>query len=393
MTNNFYNLEKILDKKQDASTHKSQYFGVVENFKISPKEIEDSIKDFKNQEDIEIIKNICLSLKKNKKLPFTWTPQESFYIKNCKTIKSKIEYLIYRYKFKIYPEKKILSRFPTHVLLEPTSICNLRCVMCYQMDNKFTGDDVKKNSNKQLMGKMSLELFKKIIDECESENAGAISLGSRGEPMINNKFSEMIDYLKNKNFFDIKINSNGSALTEKICHKILNNNINILVISCDANTSSLYKKIRVGGNFEKLLNNIEMLNNIRKSSYINSKLEIRISGVYFHPEQNEKDFYNFWKNKVDTVSYVKVQNRWDTYNNPVNKNKNNPCDFLWEKLYVWWDGTTNPCDEDYLSLLSAGNVKNNTIKEIWNSEKLNKLRELHLSNKRIEKKPCDRCGV
>ena len=35
--------------------------------------------------------------------------------------------------------------------------------MCYQMDNKFTGDDVKKNSNKQLMGKMSLELFKKII--------------------------------------------------------------------------------------------------------------------------------------------------------------------------------------------------------------------------------------
>ena len=211
--------------------------------------------------------------------------------------------------------------------------------------------------------------------------------------MINAKFIDMVNYLRDKKFYDIKINSNGSAITEKISHAILQSNINILVISCDANDPDLYSKIRVGGNFNKLLKNIELINRIRKSDYKNSKLEIRISGVYFHPDQNENDFYNFWKDKVDTVSYVKVQNRWDTYNNPKVIDKNNPCDFLWEKLYVWWDGTTNPCDEDYLSLLSPGNVNNNSIKNIWNSKKFNDLRELHLSNNRINKKPCDRCNV
>ena len=115
--------------------------------------------------------------------------------------------------------------------------------------------------------------------------------------------------------------------------------------------------------------------------------------MYFHPEQNQDDFFNFWNKKVDTVSFVKVQNRWDTYNNPINKEKNNPCDFLWEKIYVWWDGTTNPCDEDYMSVLSPGNASTMTIKELWNGEKLNSLRKLHLNNGRVTKNPCDRCNV
>ena len=393
MLKDFYKLNKTTDKKQSSSTHKSQYFGTVENFNLNISEIENAKKYFLKEEDNKIIDDICLTLEKKNRLPFSWTHQENFYLNNCENFKSKIEYLVYRYKFKVYPEKKYLSNFPTHVLLEPASICNLRCVMCYQMDNKFTGDDIKKNSNKEMMGKMNLKLFKKVIDECSKEGAGAISLGSRGEPMINSEFIDMVNYLRDKKFYDIKINSNGSAITEKISHAILQSNINILVISCDANDPDLYSKIRRGGNFKRLLKNIDLINRIRKSDYKNSKLEIRISGVYFHPDQNENDFYNFWKDKVDTVSYVKVQNRWDTYNNPKVIEKNNPCDFLWEKLYVWWDGTTNPCDEDYLSLLSPGNVKNNSIKNIWNSKKFNDLRELHLNNNRINKKPCDRCNV
>ena len=393
MKNNFYNLNQVLDKKKDSSTHKSQYLGELKNFDLDYHELEKSKNLFKKTSDLKIIEEILLSIKNDKKLPFVWTHQESFYLNNCNSIKSKIDYLIYRYKFKIFPERKLLSDFPIHVLIEPTSICNLRCVMCYQMDNKFTGDNIKKNGNTKMMGKMSMDLFKNVIDECSKEGAGAISLGSRGEPMVNKNFTDMINYLNKKNFYDIKINSNGSAITEKICHSILNSNVNILVISCDANTKDLYEKIRVGGDFNKLLKNIKLITDIRKKHYKNSRLEIRISGVYFHPDQNKEEFLNFWQDKVDTVSFVKVQNRWDTYNNPINKDKNNPCDFLWEKLYVWYDGTVNPCDEDYLSILSPGNIKNQTIKELWNGEKLNSLRVLHKEKGRITKKPCDRCNV
>ncbi len=391
--NKFYNLNLNEDKSKKSSTHKSMYFNVPGKINLSVDEIFSHKKNFSNTKDLEIIDKILAGIKVNK-LPFSWTVQEDFFLKNINDITKKIEYLIYRYKFKVYPENQILEKFPLHVLIEPASICNLRCVMCYQVDKTFTGDNVKKNSNKKMMGMMNMDLFKKIIDECSREDVKALSIGSRGEPMLNKNFTEMISYISNKdNFFDFKINSNGSALNEKICHAILKSKVNILVISCDANTENLYKEIRVGGNFKKLIDNINLLNKIRKNEYPDSKLEIRISGVYFHKEQDPEEFNKFWKEKVDTVSFVKVQNRWDTYNNERNLNKNNPCDFLWEKLYVWWDGTTNPCDEDYKSILSPGNIKDNSIKELWNSKKLNELRELHLKNKRIEKIPCDRCNV
>tara|TARA_B100001248_G_C27399780_1_gene469187 strand:+ start:13410 stop:14588 length:1179 start_codon:yes stop_codon:yes gene_type:complete len=389
----FYNLNLNQDKSQSSSTHKSMYFKDPGKLSLSIDDISSEKKNFSNINDLKIIDKIITGLKDNK-LPFRWTIQEDFFLNNISQIRKKIEYLIYRYKFKIYPENQVLEKFPLHVLIEPASICNLRCVMCYQVDKTFTGDNIKKNSNKNMMGMMNMDLFKKIIDECSNEDVKAVSLGSRGEPMLNKNFSEMLSYISSKdNFFDVKINSNGTALNEKICHSILKSKVNILVISCDANTEDLYKRIRVGGNFEKLLNNIKLLTSIRKKEYPNSKLEIRISGVYFHEEQNPAEFNKFWEDKVDTVSFVKVQNRWDTYNNQKNLEKNNPCDFLWEKIYVWWDGTTNPCDEDYKSLLSPGNIKDQSIKDLWNNNKLNELRKLHKDNKRITKIPCDRCNV
>ena len=391
--NNFYNLHLYKDKSKSSSTHKSMYFNEPGKINLTIDEILSQKNLFLEPADLEIIDKIIAGIKKNN-LPFSWTIQEEFFLKNINDLTKKIKYLIYRYKFKIYPENRILEKFPLHVLIEPASICNLRCVMCYQVDKTFTGDNIKKNSNKEMMGMMNMDLFKRIIDECSREDIKALSLGSRGEPMLNKNFPEMLSYIASKdNFFDIKINSNGSALNEKICHSILKSKVNILVISCDANTENLYKKIRVGGNFKKLIENIKLLTNIRKNDYPDSKLEIRISGVYFHEEQNPQEFNKFWKDKVDTVSFVKVQNRWDTYNNERNLKKNNPCDFLWEKLYIWWDGKTNPCDEDYKSLLSPGSIENKTIKELWNSKKLNELRQMHIENKRIEKMPCDRCNV
>tara|TARA_B100000902_G_scaffold46667_1_gene53998 strand:- start:2256 stop:3446 length:1191 start_codon:yes stop_codon:yes gene_type:complete len=393
--NSFYEVSGIQDKSIKSSTHKANYLSKTGNFNIPIK----SLKVAKNnmslsQEDSEILGKIINGIEKSNKLLFPWTPQEAFYCNQIEDINRKVLYLIYRYKFKVYPVKRILSDFPIHVLLEPAGICNLRCVMCYQSDKTFTGDNLKKNSNKNYMGMMDYNLFTKVIDECDQEGCNAISLGSRGEPMLNKNFNKMLNYInEKKNFFDVKINTNGSALNEKNCHTILSSNVNILVISCEGEYKELYEKIRLGGNFDKLVKNVELLRYIREKHYKDSKLEIRISGVLFHKDQHREPFLDFWKNYADVVSYVKAQIRWDTYNNEIIKEKNNECDFLWEKLYVWWDGVTNPCDEDYKSMLSPGNAKHETIKNIWKSHKLQNLRELHLNGKRNTVLPCDRCGV
>ena len=61
--------------------------------------------------------------------------------------------------------------------------------------------------------------------------------------------------------------------------------------------------------------------------------------------------------------------------------------------YIWFDGKVNPCDADYKSFLSFGNLNEGTIKEIWNNQKIKNLREEHLSNERLKTSPCNKCGA
>ena len=44
------------------------------------------------------------------------------------------------------------------------------------------------------------------------------------------------------------------------------------------------------------------------------------------------------------------------------------CSDLWRRMFVWWDGKINPCDVDYKSELSSGDIKNHNISELWKSD-------------------------
>ena len=118
-----------------------------------------------------------------------------------------LKYLVHRYRYEIYPQKKIIDEYPPLIQIEPSSICNFRCVFCFETDKSFTN---KKNG---FMGTMKVELFKKIIDQIEN-NVQFVTLASRGEPLVSKEFDEMIKYTSGK-FLNLKINTNASLLNEK----------------------------------------------------------------------------------------------------------------------------------------------------------------------------------
>ena len=47
-------------------------------------------------------------------------------------------YLYYRYRYDIFPKTRELDDFPPCLQIEPSSVCNYRCVFCYQTDTEFT---------------------------------------------------------------------------------------------------------------------------------------------------------------------------------------------------------------------------------------------------------------
>lgn len=293
-------------------------------------------------------------------------------------------YLFYRYRYDIFPQTKQIDHFPPCLQIEPTSICNYRCVFCYQTDKSFT---LPRNG---YMGMMSLDLFKRVVDEAQGR-CEAITLASRGEPLMCRDIEAMLSYLHGK-FLAVKMNTNAWYLDEQKAHAILQADLNTLVFSADAATEPLYSQLRVNGKLDRVLANIEMLQKIRARDYPDSKMITRVSGVRYSDDQNLDDMEKFWGNLVDQVAFVDY-NPWEnTYEQPINEVAT-PCSDLWRRMFVWYDGTVNPCDVDYKSALAAGTVQEKSISALWQGEKYSAYRESHLARRRSALSPCNRCTV
>lgn len=287
-------------------------------------------------------------------------------------------YLEFRKKFRYDANEERISNFPIYMVIEPSSICNLKCIMCFQCDEKL----------EQKRGIMDILLWKKVIDEASEKGCLALTIAGRGEPLVNKNIVEMLDYLKGK-FLEIKINTNGILMNDDIIRSILRNDINV-VFSAEGSNETEYSSIRVGGDFNKLVANIKRFSEIKESEFQGSLSRTRVCGVASDKVDIDR-YYDFWEPLVDEVAITEYEERKDTYNNDVNSEKRR-CARLWQRIYVWWDGLISPCDVDYLNSLTIGNINDDSIEKIWNGDLIKKLRLQHHEGRREHIIPCDRCG-
>ena len=133
------------------------------------KKLQNNSKSVKLDEDQKILNEIIDLLRKK---DFSLlSPQEIHFLEsNNEDVWT--DYLIFRYKMNYFPKKKIVYDFPIYLLIEPVSACNLRCIMCFQIDESFTSDS-------NFMGTIDFELFKEIIDEAQKGGTKAITFASR----------------------------------------------------------------------------------------------------------------------------------------------------------------------------------------------------------------------
>ncbi|MDC0152762.1 radical SAM protein [Candidatus Pelagibacter sp.] len=376
--------ENFLNTKNESLLISSR--GVNENIYKSIKKSSESINNLnlKDKEILSIIlksyENIQLGKYLNKN-DFILTKQEinEFFNLDEKDI---LRYVIYRYKYNQLPKLKIFEDYPPNIQIEPTSICNLRCVMCYQSDKSFS------SKSQGFMGYMKFDLLKKVVDEIEGK-IEAVTFASRGEPTLHPELDKFLKYCEGK-FLGLKLNTNATLLNEKKINMLLSSDLQQLILSIDEKDKENYEKIRVNAKFETIMKNLEMLKTIREKNYQKSKIRIRISGVKINTSQSAEEMNKFYKEFADEIALVNYEPWESSYENPVNEIEEE-CTELYRRMFVWYDGKVNPCDYDYKSLLSQWNAKTDTIKSIWNSEYYNKLRDLHRAKERNKIEPCKRC--
>lgn len=294
------------------------------------------------------------------------------------------KFLEYRKNWEEWPKKFYVGEFPLHLDIEASGVCNLKCPFC-AMRQKFIDCGPKSF--------MSLETFKKVIDEGAEHGLCAIKLNSceRGEPLLNKNLPEMVSYAKKKGIMDVYFNTNAVLLTSNIGKKLIGAGLDRLSISFEGMTPEFYEKSRVGASFNKVLNNIKDFIQLRDKMKAKKPL-VRVQTVALPelaPQLNE--YKEFWEKIADEVSFIDFRDYSKDRGGLVS---DWICPFLWQRMLITCDGAISFCQLDYFNSLNLGNVnQGDSIRVAWRSDIVNKVRELHKKGRSHEVKLCGSCGI
>src|SRR5689334_15683812 len=113
-------------------------------------------------------------------------------------------------------------RMPEIVQIESTNICNAKCVFCPR-------DEMHRRQ-----GIMTVDLFKKIVDECVALGITHVRMHNYGEAFVDRKLVEKVKYAKDQGIKEVGMISNGSLITEPVARGMIDAGLDAINISVDA---------------------------------------------------------------------------------------------------------------------------------------------------------------
>lgn len=283
--------------------------------------------------------------------------------------------------------KTHLISFPHTFDIENTAFCNLHCIM-------RPYDEITREK-----GNMDFGLFKKIIYEIK-DYAVLAGLPVFGEPLIDKDIVEKVKFAKRCGIPRFHISTNATLLDTRVSKEIINSGLDTIILGLDAAGKETYEKVRRGGDYEAVCKNIEEFLELKKHGKPHTTLQMIDFSMTHHEVGSFKQKWG--KNEYIDEILVKRLSSWPlSQTNPISteidyfkygiRAERKPCLTLWNSLVIYWNGDVSPCCRDWNGECILGNMKNETIRHIWNNEKMVNLRKLHIQGKFDDIPLCKDC--
>lgn len=282
----------------------------------------------------------------------------------------------------------------------PINACNFKCVYCAQSRG---AEGLKEYNNFDLSEKMTIETFKKIVEQSKKFDKPykLLSFMGHGEPLLNKDLPKMIKLAKENGIAErIEIITNGSLLTPEYSDALIDAGVANVRISLQGINAEAYKKTsNVNIDFGNFLKNLEYF--YKKGLDKGSHLFVKVMDCSLQ-EGEEEEFYKIF-DKISSRMYV--ENVKPVYDGvELTKNMNDMttdrygntheprlvCPLAFFSLAIWPNGDVAPCDAIYKPV-TLGNVNKEDLSEIFNGVKNNVFRMQLLRGKKNNMYGCDKC--
>ena len=290
------------------------------------------------------------------------------------------EYSQYRKDWTELPQKQIVSDYPLLVDIELSSLCNLRCPMCYTITDHF-----KDSVNTK---RMDYGLYTKIVDEIGGK-VPAIRLSLRGEATLHTKFVECIAYAKKMGIKEVSTLTHGGKLTLPYVKKITEAGIDWITISIDG-VNETYESIRKPIKFHELLEKIKAIKEYKDAHGLHRPV-IKVQGICPAISKDPELYYDTFSRYVDLVAFNPLIDYLDR-DTDIEYMENFTCPQQYQRLVIGADGLVMKCSNDEENQEIIGDINKQTVHDIWHGEEMQKIREMQLRPQGFMESPvCRKC--
>jgi len=313
---------------------------------------------------------------------------------------------LYLYLIRAYSKFLTLGKcldLPLLLQVQTQSFCNGRCSICpYRIVSK-----------RLEQGTMEWNLFAKIADELASEPLlSTVVFELHNEPLLDKRIFDWVKYLKSISSDKYcVIVTNGELFDRFSSTDIMQSNLNLLVISLNAHSREMYESINTGLNYDKVMKNVSCL-------LSNQSLRQKVMLSFVVTGQNVHEVHqatHYWKGQGVKTRVLGMSNRAGSLDNyegirlkigyhdiPLlsrvwrrlmsSAQGVTGCHLPFYHLNILFNGDAIICCHDWNRATVVGNARTGSLREIWNSEKMNEIRGTLLRKRYEQIESCKECS-
>lgn len=277
------------------------------------------------------------------------------------------------------PFRPPLSGTPQIVEVELTNDCNIDCSFCYRA--RMT----------RPVGYMSLDHFRRIVDEMAGWRYCVMRMVGVGEPALHPEIDAILAYLQDKGI-PVEITTNGKLFERIAPDRLLDLGVHTIGISVDGYDARSYNTIRRGGDYDRLRTRVAEFHACRAERGLKHPWIVIRNVIFPTAERRDTDkialFKQDWAGISDRIRFNTLEPLkgivYDT---------GRVCDDIFYNLHIRWDGQVPLCAYHHLYSRQEwlGSVGADRLADLWRARRIEQVRANHLANDLGTSEFCKKC--
>ena len=284
-----------------------------------------------------------------------------------------------------YSLREGADEFPLMVVLSFVYVCNAKCPNC-----PYNNSDIRRTYKDAMV--MPAALFRRIADEC-GPYGSVIRVSGGGEPMLHPRAVELLVYAKSVGA-KVGLITNGSRFAARALETLIEAGVEALEFSVDAGDEATYGRVRPGLDWATVVRHVHQAVAIRDRLGAPTRI---VTSIINQTGVDVARAEAFWADIVDKVQVRKFLT-WG-YNADQSADATPylapadhvPCPWLFERLNIDSRGDVTLCGEDIAFAHKFANIRDRSIREIWQGDEFTRLRRLHQAGRGHEIPICATC--